>query len=130
MPDNTPEDKPRIIIDSDWKQQAEQEKEQLAEKAAPPGGPDDDQPLPPPEFLQHCASLATHAMILLGAIPNPMTQQQEFDPMYARHLIDTIAMLRDKTKGNLTPEEGKTLEGLLGELRMAWLSIAGQQPSG
>lgn len=127
MPD-TPEDKPKLIIDSDWKQQAEKEKEELAEKSNPSQQHQPDEPLQAPDFLQHCASLATHAMILLGAIPNPMTQQHEFDPMYARYLIDTIGMLRDKTKGNLTPEEAKTLESLLGELRMAWLSIAGQQP--
>lgn len=127
----TPEnDKPKIIIDSDWKKEAELEKEKLAQKSAPKPAhgakPDGHEDLPPPEFLQHCASLATHAMILLGAVPNPMTGKQEFDPMYARHLIDTIVMLREKTKGNLTAHESETLEHLIGELKLAWLSVTGQ----
>ncbi len=121
-------EKPRIIIDSDWKKEAELDKEKLAEKSAPKAADADGQreDLPPPEFLQHCASLATHAMILLGAVPNPMTGKQEFDPMYARHLIDTIVMLREKTKGNLSAQEAETLEHLVGELKLAWLSVAGQ----
>jgi hypothetical protein len=128
MPEDK-QDKPKILIDSDWKQQAEREKEELSRETGPekkePEQPHE--PLPPPDFLQHCASLATHAMILLGAVPNPMTGQHEFDPIYARHLIDTIVMLRDKAKGNLTPDEEKTLEHLTGELKLAWLSIAGNQ---
>jgi hypothetical protein len=124
MPEN--EDKPKIIIDSDWKSEAEREKEELAKKAQPEPKGDQPEDLPPPDFIQHCASLATHAMILLGAIPNPMTGKQEFDPMYARHIIDTIAMLRDKTKGNLTSQEEQTLEQLIGELKITWLSIVKQ----
>lgn len=122
MPDN--DEKPKIIIDSDWKSEAEREKEELArgEEKAPEQG----EALPEPDFVQHCASIATHAMILLGAIPNPMTGKQEFDPHYSRHLIDTIVMLRDKAKGNLTPQEEQTIEQLVGELRVAWLSIAGK----
>jgi hypothetical protein len=126
--DKNKEDKPKILIDSDWKDEAEREKDELAGKAKPDANPEDERgPLPPPDFLQHCASLATHAMILLGAVPNPMTGEKEFDPAYARHMIDTIVMLRDKAKGNLTPEEEKTLEHLVGELRMAWVSVAGPE---
>lgn len=122
MADN--DDKPKIIIDSDWKNEAEREKEELSkggEEAQAQG-----EPLPEPDFVQHCASIATHAMILLGAVPNPMTGKQEFDPAYSRHLIDTIVMLRDKAKGNLKPQEEQTIEQLVGELRVAWLSIAGK----
>ncbi len=127
MPDDKSKDeKPKILIDSDWKAEAEREKDELAGKAKPADA-EDRGPLPPPDFLQHCASLATHAMILLGAVPNPMTGEKEFDPAYARHMIDTIVMLRDKAKGNLTPEEEKTLEHLVGELRMAWVSVAGPE---
>ncbi len=128
MSDNTADDeKPRIIVDSDWKQQAEREKEELAGKAAT-SHESTDGPLPAPDFLQHLASLATHAMILLGAVPNPMTGASEYDPAYARHMIDTIAMLRDKAKGNLSAEEEKTIESLLGELRFAWVSVTSRPP--
>ena len=128
MPDDDKQDKPKILIDSDWKAEAEREKEELAGK---PGQEEQSgETIPPPDFLQHCGSLATHAMILLGAIPNPMTGETQYDPQYARHLIDTIVMLRDKAKGNLTDEEDKTLEHLVGELRMAWVSVAGKGGTG
>ena len=57
-------DKPKIIVDSDWKEQAAREKEKLAEEAAPT----EKRELPPADFVTHCASLATQAMIIMGAI--------------------------------------------------------------
>jgi hypothetical protein len=60
MPDDkNKEDKPKILIDSDWKDEAEREKDELAGKAKPDAKSEEDRgPLPPPDFLQHCASLA------------------------------------------------------------------------
>lgn len=127
------QDKPKIIVDSDWKAQAEKEKEQLsaklgedkpAEARQPAAGEADaGQELPKPDFLNHCASVATQAMIFLGAIRHPMTGQIEFDPAQARYLIDTLQILKDKTKGNLDAKESETLESMLGELKMVWVQV-------
>jgi hypothetical protein len=114
--------KPKLIVDSDWKDQAEKEKEELAGNFELPGSGE----LPKPDFVHHCASLATQAMILLGAIANPMTGQAEYDPEQARYIIDTLAMLREKTKGNLTPEESNTVDNLVGELKVAWVQITSE----
>jgi hypothetical protein len=111
-------DKPRIVVDSDWKEQAAREKEKLAEKAEP-----QQRELPPADFITHVASLATQAMIFMGAIANPMTGQAEIDFDQARYIIDTLAMLRDKTKGNLEKEEAETLDNVLGELKLIWIQV-------
>lgn len=132
-----PDEKPKIIIDSDWKAQAEKEKEQLSvklgeDKKAPqpapqagaqPGEAEQGQPLPKPDFLNHCASIATQALIFMGAIRHPATGEVEFDPAQARYLIDTLQVLKDKTKGNLTPKEVETLDGMMGELKMVWVQV-------
>jgi hypothetical protein len=114
------EDKPKIIVDSDWKQQAEQEKEKLAKETAP-----EERGLPPADFVTHCASLAPQAMIFMGAIANPMTGKADVDFEQARYVIDTLSMLREKTKGNLKSDEETTLESLVGELKLIWVQVTG-----
>jgi hypothetical protein len=110
--------KPRIVVDSDWKEQAAREKEKLAEQAEP-----ERRELPPADFITHVASLATQAMIFLGAIANPMTGQPDVDFDQARYIIDTLSMLRDKTKGNLVQDEQETLDNVLGELKLIWIQV-------
>jgi hypothetical protein len=128
------QDKPKIIVDSDWKEQAEREKEQLAAESSPPPG---QRELPPADFVTHCASLATQAMIFMGAIANPMTGQADIDFKQARYVIDTLDMLKEKTKGNLKQDEADALDSLLGELKVVWVQAAkhygvdaGDPPSG
>ena len=62
------------------------------------------------------------ASIALGHMANPATGKTEPDPAQAKFLIDTLGMLQEKTKGNLTPEETNLLENLLYELRMQYVS--------
>jgi len=54
----------------------------------------------------------------LGEIPDPMTQQREVNTDAAKETIDLLAMLRDKTQGNLSDEEKKILETLLAQLQI------------
>lgn len=131
--------KPKIIVDSDWKAQAEREKEQLSAKLgedkkaaakpaqspgeAPADGAAGQQQMPKADFLTHCASVATQAMIFMGAMRHPMTGEVEFDPLQARYLIDTLGILKDKTKGNLDAKETEALDGMLGELKMVWVQV-------
>jgi hypothetical protein len=76
---------------------------------------------PPPDFKFFVTTLAIQASIALGHMPNPATDKVEEDLTQAKFLIDTLGMLQEKTKNNLTPEEITLLENLLYELRVAYL---------
>ncbi|NBT12046.1 MAG: DUF1844 domain-containing protein [Planctomycetia bacterium] len=71
------------------------------------------------EFLIH--TLFTQALMALGRIPNPITRQSHRNPATAKHFIDTLAMLEQKTAGNLTTEERHQLEEIQHQLRMMFL---------
>jgi hypothetical protein len=153
----------KIIIDEDWKSQAQAEKEELLKKtsatestlpesaslesasqetasgasttpedAAPAGASSAAEaaqrgPLPPPSLASLASMLAMQAMVSLGVVPNPLTGKAELDADQARHFIDTIEMLEQKTAGNRTAEESSILTGMLNELRMAYVGVTTQQ---
>ena len=137
MDDTPSEDKPKIIIDEDWKTQVQAEKEAAnqpepgpAWAADPPadeqpagaeqaGG--EDPPMPPASFQMLLTGLATEAMMSLGQIPHPLTGEATVRRNQAKYLIDTIGVLQEKTQGNLSDEEAAALEGLLHQLRMAFV---------
>lgn len=77
--------------------------------------------MPQPAFSTFVLSLASSAMVQLGEVPHPDTGASETDLNLARHTIDTIAMLQEKTRDGLTPDEKRLLEGLLYELRMKFV---------
>ena len=81
---------------------------------------------PKPDFSFFITTLSLQASIALGAIANPITNKIEADLVQAKFLIDTLGMLVDKTKGNLSADEAKLLESLLYELRTVYLSKAGK----
>ncbi len=83
---------------------------------APAGGAPE---LPAPTLVLHVFSLAAQVGVALGETENPLTHQRETDLRAARFLIDTLAMLEQKTRGNRTPEEDEYLAGVLANLRMA-----------
>lgn len=72
------------------------------------------------EFLAH--TLFTQALMALGRIPNPITKQAHRNLPTARHFIDTLAMLEQKTTGNLTADERRMLEEIQHQLRMMYTS--------
>ena len=80
-------------------------------------------PLPPVEFSGLILSLSHAAMMHLGQIPDPNTGQAQMDRELARHTIDTLGMLKDKTEGNLTPEEQRLIDHALTELRLAYVRL-------
>lgn len=86
-----------------------------------------DVPLPPPSLLTLATSIATQAMVSMGIFPHPITGKSEFMLHQARHLIDTIAMLNEKTQGNRTDEESKTLDGILHELHMLFIAAENEK---
>lgn len=77
--------------------------------------------LPEPTFTTFILSLASSGMVQLGEVPHPDTGETMVDINLAKHTIDTIAMLRDKTQNCLNPEEKRLVEGLLYELRMKFV---------
>lgn len=72
------------------------------------------------EFLIH--TLFTQALMALGRIPNPITQQSVVNMATARHFVDTLDMLEKKTVGNLTDDERRLLDEVQHQLRMAILT--------
>ncbi|HUU80032.1 MAG TPA: DUF1844 domain-containing protein [Acidobacteriota bacterium] len=80
-------------------------------------------PLPEVNFTSLIFSLSSSALLHFGEIPDPQTGKKQIDMPLAKHTIDTIAMLKEKTKGNLTEEEQKFLDNVLTDLR--WLYVKG-----
>ena len=113
----------RIIIDEDWKSQVQAEKEAAvpADAAASSHAPP---PLPPASFSVLLATIATQALVALGAVPHPASQKAEPSLDEAKHLIDTLGILEEKTKGNLTPDESRYLESLLFDLRLQYVEMS------
>jgi hypothetical protein len=79
------------------------------------------QKLPPPSFGLLVASFAAQASVALGQVANPMTGKTEMNLELAKHAIDTLVILEQKTKGNLTADETAMLEAVLHQMRMAYL---------
>jgi hypothetical protein len=77
--------------------------------------------LPPPSFSLLVATFASQAMVAFGKVPNPIDGKTEVRIELARHAIDMLDILEQKTKGNLTAEETALLEGIQHQLRMAFL---------
>jgi len=99
--------------DETWKETAEKEKEALKKEGKFAS--------PEADFNFFVTTLAIQASVFLGAMPNPATNQKEEDLPQAKFLVDTLGIIKEKTKGNLTPEENALLENVLYELRMQYL---------
>ena len=82
-------------------------------------------PLPEVNFNSLIFSLSSSALMHLGEIGDPQTGQKKKDLPLAKHSIDIIAMLKDKTKGNLTGEEQKFVESILADLRWRYVKATG-----
>jgi Domain of unknown function (DUF1844) len=78
-------------------------------------------------FATFVLSLSTQALALLGEIPDPIDRSTRVDLAAARQIIDIIAMLQDKTRGNLEEAENALLENALYDLRMRYVNLV-QQP--
>ena len=121
-------DESKIHVDDDWKVQAQAEKEKLS-KAAEPANKGARQegkrgPLPQASFTFLVISLATQIRMFLGDIENPANGKKQADLELAKHNIDLLGMLEEKTQGNLAEEEKKLLDAVLYELRMRYVQTA------
>ncbi|MBI5070846.1 MAG: DUF1844 domain-containing protein [Deltaproteobacteria bacterium] len=73
------------------------------------------------DFTTFCISLGSSAFVHLGEVPHPESQELAPNLVLAKQTIDILGMLREKTRGNLTPEEDKLLEHLLLDLRLRFV---------
>lgn len=88
-----------------------------SEESEIPGGED------PASFVNFLSTLATNAAAALGALPHPATGQRSLDLETGKYWLDVLGMIRDKTVGNLHPQESRLLDGLLGDLRMQYVQL-------
>jgi hypothetical protein len=81
-------------------------------------------------FIEFVVMHAQNAALFLGQIPNPKTGEPEVNLDLARMFIDQLAMIQEKTRGNLTSEETKVLSNALSNLQMAYVEVARETPQG
>ncbi len=82
-------------------------------------------PLPEIDFTSFIFSLSTSALIQLGEIEDPFTKTSVKNLPLAKQTIDLIGMVKEKTKGNLTPDEERLIEYVLYDLRMKYVKAQG-----
>ena len=102
---------------------ATKEKEEEERKREPKVGAER-APLPEVNFNSLIFSLSSSALLHLGEIADPQSGEKKKDIALAKHTIDTLAMLKEKTQGNLTGEEEKFLESILTDLRWRYVKAA------
>lgn len=131
-----PEDKGYTVKDRRFLHLTEEEKARILEEEAAqevaaaagesaPGAAAEDLPLPEITFSAFLFSLGSSAFIHLGALPDPNTGECNKNLPLAKQTIDLLGLLREKTRGNLTPEEEEMFDHLLYDLRMQYIKEAG-----
>ncbi len=117
------EETPKLQIDSNWKAEAQAEKERLAkQEQAKTGAPGRERP-PEADFKSLMGILASQAIMSLGALGDPKTGRVVIDLEGARFSIELLGVLEEKTRGNLTDEEAKEIAQVLAELRNRFVQI-------
>ncbi len=131
------DESPRIIIDEDWKSQAQREKEQLQAKldeerkaaeqgqgGQTAGGRPGE--IPAPSFSSLVSTLATQAVMSLQGVQVEGQPPMPPDLPTSKYLIDTLIVLQEKTKGNLDDQEQQLIDGVIRELQLAFVDISSQ----
>lgn len=85
----------------------------------------EDTPMPKVDFFTFVLSLSSSALMHLGEIAQQEGEEPVVNLPMAKHTIDILSMLEQKTRGNLTPEEEKVLKDFLFEVRMKYVQKAG-----
>lgn len=103
-------------VDESWKETIGKEKDILKKDQEPT--------TPEASFSFFVTTLALQASIFLGQIPNPATNKKEKNLSQAKFIIDTLDILKNKTKNNLNDDEAKLLENVLYELKMQYVAAS------
>ncbi len=129
-----------IKSDEDWKSRVKAEDAKLdaeRQSKSSTGPPPKNEPLhahdadvaidasrlPAPQFATLVSMFSTQAMVALGIIPSPIDGQADQQLPLAKHFIDLLGVLEEKTKGNLSEPEQSMLDQSLHELRMAYVEL-------
>lgn len=108
----------------DWKTRAEEARRKLDEKLR--SMPEEELRLPPASFMTIVSTFVTQAMVALGEMAVPGAETRELDPEGAKFAIDSLAVLKEKTAGNLAAEEERALDEVLQGLRLRFVQKVGQ----
>ena len=100
-------------VDESWKEAVEKERASAKEAGTQPVEA---------SFSLFITSLMMQALVALGELENPVTKKKESNMEQARFVIDTLSMLEEKTKNNLTKDESETLDSILYELRTRFVT--------
>ncbi|RNC82013.1 MAG: DUF1844 domain-containing protein [Phycisphaera sp.] len=119
------DEKPKLIVDEDWKSEANREKEKLSQQQAEAAKEKAEQANKPLAFGDVVRLMASQAAMYLGIIPEPQSQQRMLAPDLAKMHIDILGVLEEKTKGNLTDEESEELSQTVRELRNIFVETTG-----
>ena len=134
MAENDKKAEKKIIVDEDWKAEAQKEKAVLKaqekvehehEEEAKEEAKDKERPqLPPADFLGLVSMLATQVYFALGLLAAEGDEKREPDLVIAQYNIDMIEVIETKSKGNLTDQESKLLADTLHQARMAFVKFS------
>lgn len=102
-----PEEQPK----AQQQQPREERRRSMADRATSPNT----------AFANFIQSLVMQAYMFLGMLRDPRAPQPMFDAAAARETIDILVLLKEKTAGNLTPEEEDFFDAHLGELKLAYV---------
>ena len=109
-------------VDENWKQKVDIEKESQPDTL---DTSDNQSPqMPPVDFNLFISTLGMQALMALGELENPVTNQKQKELPQAKYLIDTIAMIGEKTKGNLSEQEAATVDQMLYQLRIKYVELS------
>lgn len=108
-------------VDESWKEAVSKDKAAPSDEKAPEA-PE----MPEVTFGLFISGLLMEALIALGDVEHPVTKKKELSVHHAKFIIETLTMLKDKTKNNLTKEEEDSLEAVLYDLRMRFVQKAGK----
>ena len=120
------DDEKKIIVDEDWKIQAQKEKEKLKEEEQHKTEESQPPQMPEADFSGLVSMLATQAFYSLGLIRPEGQEDEPVEPNFAiaKYNIDTLGMLEGKCKGNLSDDETKMLTETLSQLRMLFVQLS------
>ena len=103
-------------VDESWKDAVHKEKETRGTKGA--------EPAIEISFALFITGLMMEALMALGDLENPATHKKESNLQHAKILIDTLEMLKEKTKNNLSKDEDEAMKSILYDLRMRFVAKA------
>ena len=105
-------------VDESWKENVDKEKT----APSPKGDESDGADTVEVSFSLFISGLMMEALVALGDAQNPISKKKEVNKLHAKFIIDTLAVLQEKTKNNLTKDEEGMLESILYDLRMRFVN--------